>query len=125
MDDKGKVPGTVDEYIAGFPEAVREILARIRAVIQEAAPEAEERISYGMPAFFQQGGLIWYGAYQRHIGIYPRTGAMLEQIEALASYKGTKGSVHLPLDRPIDYELIRQIVRVRLAENAIKPVKSK
>lgn len=109
-----------DEYRAQFPPEVRERLARLRAAIKETAPQAEERISYNMPAFFQNGGLVWFGAYRRHIALYPKTGAMLDSIPALSAYKGTKGSVHFPLDRPMDYDLVRQIVRVRLAENQQK-----
>ena len=110
---------TFDEYCAQFPEDVRQILVKVRATIKESAPEATERISYQMPAFFQNGGLIWFGAYRRHIGIYPRTAGMMELPE-LSAYKGTKGSVHFPLDKPMPYELIRKIVKVRLAENQKK-----
>ena len=110
---------TFDEYCGQFPEDVRQILVKIRATIKESAPEATERISYQMPAFFQNGGLIWFGAYRRHIGIYPRTAGMMELPE-LSAYKGTKGSVHFPLDKPMPYELIRKIVKMRLTENQKK-----
>jgi uncharacterized protein YdhG (YjbR/CyaY superfamily) len=72
-----------------------------------------------MPAYFLNGGLVWFGAYQRHIGIYPRTSGMLA-LEELSAYKGTKGSVHFPLDKPMPYELIGKIVKVRVAENLKK-----
>jgi uncharacterized protein YdhG (YjbR/CyaY superfamily) len=110
---------TIDGYMAQFPEDVQQILAKIRAVIREAAPEAEEKISYGMPAFYINGGLVWFGAYKRHIGFYPRTAGMLA-LEGLSDYKGTKGSVHFPLDEPMPYELISKIVKVRVAENLKK-----
>jgi uncharacterized protein YdhG (YjbR/CyaY superfamily) len=116
--DQGKAsPTTIEEYISRFPEDVQQILSNIRKVIQEAAPQAEEKISYQMPGFFLNGGLVWFGAYKRHIGIYPKTAAMLESIVELADYKGTKGSVYFPLDQPIPYALIRKIVKVRVAEN--------
>jgi uncharacterized protein YdhG (YjbR/CyaY superfamily) len=116
--EKKKVqPATIDEYIAQFPENVQQILSKIRAVIKESAPEAVEKISYAMPAFFLNGGLVWFGAYQHHIGIYPKTGGMLASLEELSAYKGTKGSVHFPLDKPIPYELIGKIVKIRVAEN--------
>jgi uncharacterized protein YdhG (YjbR/CyaY superfamily) len=116
---KGK-PGSVDEYIAQFSEDVQKILNAIRVVIKEEAPEAEEKISYGMAGYFQNGGLIWYGAYKQHIGFYPLTDAMLAQIEGLSAYKGAKSSIHFKLDRSMPYDLIRQMVRVRLAENSSK-----
>jgi uncharacterized protein YdhG (YjbR/CyaY superfamily) len=117
MPEKNVKPVTIDDYIAQFPENVQQILVKLRAVIQEAAPQAVEKISYAMPAYFLNGGLIWFGAYQHHIGIYPKTGAMLAAIEELSAYNGTKGSVHFPLDQPMPYELIRKIVQVRIAEN--------
>jgi uncharacterized protein YdhG (YjbR/CyaY superfamily) len=119
MEENKGHPGTIDEYIAQFPDEVQQILVKIRAVIQAAAPEAVEKISYGMPAFFFNGGLVWFGAYQRHIGLYPRTSAMLA-IEGFSAIKGTKGSVHFPLDKPMPYELISEIVKVRIAENLKK-----
>jgi uncharacterized protein YdhG (YjbR/CyaY superfamily) len=119
MEGKNDHPSTIDEYIAQFPEDVRHILARIREVIKESAPEAEEKISYDMPAFYLNGGLVWFGAYKRHIGFYPKTSGM-GAFEELSSYKGTKGSLHFPLDQPMPYDLIRKIVKVRVAENLKK-----
>jgi uncharacterized protein YdhG (YjbR/CyaY superfamily) len=116
MQEVKGTPANIDEYIAGFPEEVQEILVRIRGVIKESAPEAVEKISYGMPAFYTDGGLVWFGAYKRHIGLYPRTSEMDASIDGLPAYKGTKGSVHFPLDQPIPYELIREIVKFRVAE---------
>lgn len=118
MDPKQGKPGSVDEYIALFSEDVQQILNAIRAVIKEEAPEAEEKISYGMVGYFQNGGLIWFGAYKRHIGFYPLTEAMLAQIEGLSAYQGAKSSIHFKLDRPMPYDLIRKMVRVRLAETS-------
>jgi uncharacterized protein YdhG (YjbR/CyaY superfamily) len=118
MEGKKDAPVTVDEYIARFPEDVQQILGKIRAIVKETAPEAEEKISYGMPGFYLNGGLVWFGAYKRHIGWYPKTAGMEKAIqEDLATYQGTKGSLHFPLDRPIPYDLIRKIVQIRVAEN--------
>jgi len=107
---------TIDAYIAQFPEDVQQILAKIRAVIKEAAPQAEEKISYQMPAYYLNGGLVWFGVYKHHIGFYPRTTGM-EAIEGFSVYKGTKGSVHFPLNKPMPYDLIGAMVKVRVAEN--------
>jgi uncharacterized protein YdhG (YjbR/CyaY superfamily) len=93
------------------------LLTHIRAVVKEAVPEAVEKISYGMPGYYLNGGLVWFGAYKRHIGFYPRTIEMDASIEGLSDYKGTKGSVHFPLDKPIPYDLIREMVKFRVAEN--------
>ena len=119
MDSKNSQPATVGEYISQFPEHVQQILVRIRAVIKESAPEAEEKISYGMAGYTLNGGLIWFGGYKKHIGIYPRTAGMVA-LKEVTTYKGTKGSVHFPLDEPIPYDLLRKIVEIRVAENTKK-----
>ena len=120
MQEKKANPTTIDEYIAQLPEDVQPVLARIRAVIKEAAPEAVEKISYGMPGYYLNGGLVWFGAWKHHIGFYPRTPEMEASIEGLSAYQGTKGSVHFPLDKPMPYELISKIVKFRAAENLKK-----
>lgn len=112
-------PTTVDEYIARFPGDVQQILGRIRAVIKEIAPEAVERISYQMPAYDLNGFLVSFAVWKRHIGFYPRSSGV-QALAELAAYKGTKGSVHFPLDQPMPYELIGKIVKVRVAENRQK-----
>jgi uncharacterized protein YdhG (YjbR/CyaY superfamily) len=117
MVEKPAQPATVDEYIAQYPQDIQQILARIRGVIKECAPEAVEKISYQMAGYYLNGGLVWFGAYKRHIGFYPRTAAMESLGEELADYKGTKGSLHFPLDKPIPYDLIRKLVKVRIEEN--------
>lgn len=113
-------PNTIDEYIAGCPEEAQPLLRRLRAVIKEAAPEAEERISYQMPGFYYHGSLVWFGLHPRHIGFYP-TGSGIEAFkEELSSYKSSKGAVQFPLDRPIPFEIISKIVAFRAAENLKK-----
>ena len=120
MEGKKGQPATIDEYIAQFPEDLQQILVKIRAMIKESAPEAVEKISYQMPGFYLNGGLVWFGVYKHHIGFYPKTSGMEASIEELSAYKGTKGSVHFPLNKPIPYELISKIVKVRVAENLKK-----
>lgn len=120
MQEKKTRPGTIDEYILQCPEDVQPILARIRAVIKEAAPKAEEKISYQMPGFYLNGYLVWFGVHKHHIGFYP-TGSGIEAFkEELSAYKQAKGSVQFPLDKPIPYDLISKIVRYRVAENQKK-----
>ena len=90
-------------------------------MVKESAPDAEEKISYQMPGYYLNGGLVWFGAYKNHIGFYPLISSDDEAFNReLAAYRGTKGSLHFPLDKPMPYDLIRKIVRLRLAENLEK-----
>jgi len=120
MEGKKGQPTTIDEYIAQCPEDVQPVLRKIRAVIQEAAPQAVEKISYQMPAFYLKGSLVWFGAHQRHIGFYPTASGIEAFKEELAAYKMSKGAVQFPLDRPMPYDLIGKIVKFRVAENLKK-----
>lgn len=106
-------------YIAAQPAKVQAILQRIRAAIRKAAPDAEERLSYRMPAFFQNGVLAYIGAFQKHIGFFPPVRD--EKLKAAAAkYAGPKGNLQFPLDQPIPYGLIGRIVKSRVKENAAK-----
>ncbi len=115
---------SIDDYIAGYPTEVRSILREIRRTIRKAAPKAEEKISYQMPAFTFLGDLVYFGAFKKHIGLYPpvRGDARLEK--ALTSYAGPKGNLQFPLDRPIPYDLITRIVKYRLKQNTTRRQKS-
>jgi uncharacterized protein YdhG (YjbR/CyaY superfamily) len=113
-------PTTVDEYIALAPPDVQPILNKIRAVIKESAPGAQEKISYQMPGFYDHGYLVWFGVYAHHIGFYPSGEGMAAFKQELSGYKTSKGAVQFPLDAPIPYDLIREIVKHRLAENLKK-----
>lgn len=108
---------TIDEYIAGFPEEMQVILNKVRATIKKAAPDAEETISYSMPAFKQNGYLAYFAAYKNHIGFYPIPPATEKFREELSAYKTGKGSVQFPLDQPMPLTLISKIVKYRLKEN--------
>jgi len=120
MEKKTSHPATIDEYIAQYPQDVQIIMNKLRAVIKETAPEAQERISYGMPGFYLHGMLVWFGGHKNHIGFYP-TGEGVEAFQnQLAGYKMSKGAVQFPLDQPIPYELIRKIVKHRMEENLKK-----
>ncbi len=113
-------PQTIDEYIAGFPKDVQEILQRIRQTIREAAPEAQEKISYKMPTFTLKGNLVYFAAFKNHIGFYPIPSGIEEFKEELSAYEQGRGSVQFPLDKPIPYDLISRIVKFRVKENLAK-----
>ena len=117
MDQEASDLNPIDEYIAQFPEDVQRILNRIRSVIKEAVPEATEKMSYDMPAFYLDGFLVSFAVWKKHIGFYPRTAEMDALIDGFSAYKGTKGSVHFPLDKPMPYEMIGQMVKIRAEEN--------
>jgi len=124
---KTEIPRNIDEYIAGCPENVRETLEEIRAIIRKAAPGAEEKISYHMPAFDLNGILVYFAAQTRHIGFYPTSSGVTAFKKELGSYKSSKGAIQFPLDQPLPLELIDRIVKFRVRENAerIKPIKKK
>ena len=112
-----------DSYIAGFPEKVQRLLHELRSTIRDAAPEAKEKISYGIPTFTLGRNLVHFAAYEHHIGFYPGASPMQVFINELSVYKNAKGSVQFPLDKPLPLELIRKIVCFRVAENKEKEKK--
>src|SRR5262245_27820540 len=109
-------PETIDEYIAMFPLEVQTILKKIRLTIRKAAPQAAEKISYKMPAFAQDGDLIYFAAFKKHIGIFPPVRGDEKLDQELSRYRGEKGNLKFPLDEPIPYELIGRVVKCRLKE---------
>ena len=108
---------TVDEYLSTLPQQAKAMLQELRKTIRKAAPQAEELISYNMPAFKLQGMLVWYAAYKEHIGFYPRPSAIEAFKKELSVYKGAKGSIQFPIDKPIPLNLVSKIVKYRLKEN--------
>jgi uncharacterized protein YdhG (YjbR/CyaY superfamily) len=108
---------TVDEYIALAPPKARVLLKQIRQTIKKAAPKAEEVISYQIPAFKFNGMLVWYAAFSKHIGFYPRVSAMEAFKKELSVYKSAKGSVQFPIDEPLPLALITKMVKFRVEEN--------
>lgn len=116
---------SIDEYIASFPDDVQAILQQIRTTIQQAAPGAEETISYQMPTFKLHGNLIHFAGYKQHIGLYPTPSGIEQFKEELANYKGAKGSVQFPLDQPMPLDLIRRITEFRIEENQAKAAAKK
>jgi uncharacterized protein YdhG (YjbR/CyaY superfamily) len=111
----GKI-AKIDDYIAEQPEDVQPLLKKIRETIRAAAPNAEERMSWQMPTFWQGENLIHFAAASKHIGLYPGGDATAAFAERLNGYSFSKGTIRLPLDKPIDYELIADIVRWRVAQ---------
>jgi uncharacterized protein YdhG (YjbR/CyaY superfamily) len=108
-------PRTIDAYIASSPPGVRPILQAIRTTVRKAAPAAEERISYRMPAFFLGGVLIYFAAFKKHIGLFPPVRD--RTLKALvARYAGPKGNLQFPLSQPIPLSLISKIVKARIKE---------
>lgn len=111
-------PENIDEYIAAFPAAVQQLLQKIRTTIREAAPEAEEKISYQIPTFaFAGRNLVHFAAYAHHIGFYPASSGIENFQAELKPYKQGRGTVQFPLDKDIPYDLITKIVKFRVNEN--------
>jgi len=112
---------SIDEYIATFPEDIQLILQDLRATINAAAPDAVEKISYQMPTFALKGNLVYFGAWKKHIGLYPVTSTVRKAFEQeLSHYENTKGTVKFPLDKPLPLDLISEMVKFRVAENLQK-----
>lgn len=120
MSNRHAKPRTIDEYIAGFPREIQVTLENIRKTVREAAPDAEERISYQMPTFTLKGTLVHFAAFRKHIGFYPTPTGIRKFKNELAGYEGAKGSVQFPLDQPIPFDLISRIVKFRVCENLAK-----
>ncbi len=113
-------PKNIDEYIAAFSPEVRTILERVRLTVRNAAPDAQETISYGMPAFTQRGVLVYFAAFKNHIGLYPPVSGDASIEKAISPYAGEKGNLRFPLNQPIPYGLIEQIVKLRVKQNLAK-----
>ena len=109
----------VDEYIQSFPVEIQAILKKLRVVIQKAAPKSEEVISYNMPAYKQNGALVYFAAYKNHIGFYPTASPIKVFNDQLENYKTSKGAIQFPLDKPLPIKLITNIVKYKLQENIL------
>ncbi len=120
MKTKTAVAVDVDQYIAGFPESTQKLLHQLRAAIRKAAPDAEELISYAMPAYKQQGMLVYFAGYAKHIGFYPTASGMEAFKKELSGYKNAKGSVQFPLNEPLPLTLVTKMVKFRIKKNAAK-----
>ena len=113
-------PIDIDAYIASFPKDVQKLLQKVRTTIKSAAPQAEEVISYGMPLFRLNTRLVYFAAHKNHIGLYPMATGIAAFKKELSIYKGARGSVQFPFDKPLPLGLIKRIVKFRVAENLQK-----
>jgi len=108
----------INEFIGSFPPDIQKVLGRLRKTIQDAAPKAEEAMRYGIPTFrLNDENLVHFSAFAKHIGFYPTPSAIVTFKKELSVYKGAKGSVQFPLDKPIPYDLVRKIVKFRVKES--------
>jgi uncharacterized protein YdhG (YjbR/CyaY superfamily) len=113
-------PATVDEYITNFPKDVQKLLEQVRATIKKAAPDAKEKIGYGIPTFTLNGNLVHFGGYQNHIGFYATPHCHEAFKKELSVYKQGKGSVQFPINKPLPLDLITRIVKFRVKQNLEK-----
>jgi uncharacterized protein YdhG (YjbR/CyaY superfamily) len=116
---------SVEKYVRDFPTEVKKRLLTLRSMVLELAPEATEKISYRMPAYFLNGRLLYFAAHKNHIGFYPMASGILFMQDKLQGYVHATGSVQFPHDQPLPLKLIRQIIVFRVKENRTKGVKKK
>src|ERR1700693_5122034 len=119
-----RTPKNIDEYIASFSPEVQAILERIRLTIKNAAPGAQETISYKIPAFRRNRILVYFAAFKNHIGLYPPVRGDAKLVKAASAYAAVKGNLQFPLDQPIPYGLIERIVKFRVKQNSLKATRS-
>jgi uncharacterized protein YdhG (YjbR/CyaY superfamily) len=120
MEKNQKVSKTVDEYIRGCPKEVQGRLKELRKIIKAAAPKAEEKIAYRMPAYYLNGPVAFFAAFKEHIGLFPLPSGIKNFKAELSPYKYAKGSIQFPLSKPLPLKLVTKIVKFRLAENMKK-----
>ena len=117
MRPERRAPASVDGYIAGFEPEVREVLRKIRATVRKAAPDAVEKISWGMPAYSLDGMLTFFAAFKDHVSLFPGPSGLEKFEKELAAYGTSKGTIRFPLGRRVPYGLIGRIVEFRVREN--------
>jgi uncharacterized protein YdhG (YjbR/CyaY superfamily) len=115
-----KMRQDIDEYIERHSKKDQRLLGQMRATIQKAAPEATEKISYGIPTFYLNGNLVHFAAFSNHIGFYPTSSGIAAFKEQLGPYKWSKGAVQFPKDKPVPVALVARIVKFRVKENLNK-----
>jgi uncharacterized protein YdhG (YjbR/CyaY superfamily) len=115
-----KLAKNIDEYVARCPKEVQRLLVQMRRTIRRAAPQAKEKISYGIPTFFWNGNLVHFAAFKTHIGFYPTSSGIAAFRQELSAYKSSKGAVQFPMDKPLPLHLVSRIVSFRLNEQLTK-----
>ena len=110
----------IDKYISGFSKDKQKLLKQLRGIIRKAAPQAQESISYGMPAFKENGMLVYFAAWKNHIGFYPTSSGIKAFRKDLSSFTVSKGTVQFPLDKPLPKGLVTKIVKFKVKENLEK-----
>ena len=128
-EGRGTPPPNVDAYLATIPPPYRAALQKLRRTVQDAAPKAEEVISYGMPAFRHHGALVYYAAFRDHCSFFVGSQTIQRRFAAeLKPFAVGRGTIRFTLERPLPAELVRRIVKARVAENearaAAKPPKA-
>jgi uncharacterized protein YdhG (YjbR/CyaY superfamily) len=116
---------TIDEYIAAAAPAARPVLATIRTIVKRAVPDAEECVGYGMPALRRGRVFVYYAAFRNHIGVYPPVVGNAELRSELAPFRGPKGNLQFPLDRPVPYGLIGKTASTLAAERGARATRGK
>ena len=111
---------STDEYISSFEGETKKILEEVRTTIKKAAPDAKEKINYGIPTFTLNGNLVHFAAFNNHIGFYPTPSGIAAFRKELSSYEVAKGSVKFPIDKLMPFDLITEIVKFRVKENVAK-----
>jgi uncharacterized protein YdhG (YjbR/CyaY superfamily) len=111
-------PGEIDDYLAALDEPKRSTLQKLRQTIRGIIPDAEEVISYGMPAFRLDGKVIaGFAAFKNHLAYLPHSGSLFGKLsEDLAGYERTPGSLHFPIDKPLPKALVKKLIATRLKE---------
>jgi uncharacterized protein YdhG (YjbR/CyaY superfamily) len=120
MKIKKGPPENIDEYIAGFPGEIQKILEKLRETIRNAAPEAKETINYAVPTYKLNGNLVHFAGYKKHVGFYPTPSGITNFEKELSGFETGKGSVKFPLNKPVPYDLVAEIVAFRVKENLNK-----
>jgi uncharacterized protein YdhG (YjbR/CyaY superfamily) len=117
MTTEQKAPENIDDYIAGFPPDVQAILERVRHIIRDAVPDAQETIKYKIPTFTLKGNLLSFAAYSKHIGVYPLPAGTEKFRQDIAPYRAAKSTARFALNKPIPYDLVGQLAKFRAQEH--------
>lgn len=120
MENKPTSYTDIEEYIELYPHEVQQLLNTLRNVIREEAPDAIERIAYGMPTFYQFGNVCHFAAFKSHIGFFPGANGVAEFLPELAEFKTSKGTIQFLYSKPMPLDLVRKIVRFRVVENIVR-----